>query len=239
MKTLPTLAFVLLTMTLSQGLHAQLIANGSFEDNPVGTATGSPPNIIDTTTFTDFRFYNVDSTDANGNPQVYYGASIVADPHTGNNALQLDVNNFTGVVAGNYGLDIDNNHAVVTPNTSYTLSFWALDTQAAVAGEVSPSLQVFVPEYIGGTFSGTQDSYDPTISGGTYQEYSYTFTTGASTDHVNLLFALDSGVIGSGEIHLDDISLTSNAVPEPGSWALLLSGFVALVGFSTLKRRNA
>ena len=137
-----------------------LIANGSFEANPSGTArTGQPGtgDVVDTTTFTNFRFYNV----ATGSGLSFTAQVLNTNPEIGVNALRLDINNPNAVAIGNYGFDTETNHIAVVPNTTYELSF---DAAYIGGGNLFTSI---IAQYSGANFTGTQTLTNQTLLAGT------------------------------------------------------------------------
>ena len=88
------------TNTLVITANPNLVANGSFEANPNGTSVNAPlggGEVIDTTTITGWRVFNVISS------EVAFSATIISNASAGSHAIRLDVNNRTGT--GSYALD--------------------------------------------------------------------------------------------------------------------------------------
>jgi hypothetical protein len=191
--------------------------------------------------------------------QVTVGTNSVANgfpftvPYSGIYQQVYGASSFSGPISINTVSFFPQEGQVLAPNSnSYTLSFYltnsavdALSTDPA-ANETTllSNFGTFVPgnSY---TFTGNAFTYDPTLgnllmlvstnssasSGGLQASFS-------TTDTISRLFELN----GTGPLTTDSeglvtqFSLTS-AMPEPGTWAMMLIGFGA-VGF-TMRRRNA
>lgn len=229
------LPIALLTLGLAgatSSAHAQalqLITNGSFEADAVGTAVGSPPAIVDSTTYTGYRFYNV------SNPTIGFGSQIIANASLGSNAMRLDVNNGSNppAGAGAYGLDIFNNRITITPNRAYRFTFDA----AFIGG--GNGLTVIVAEFdAGGNFTGEQTIQNISLinTDTLYHNYTVLFTATVSTAaSVNLLFSPAGNTSSANALSLDNIRFGA-AVPEPGTVAMFAVAGVA--GLCFLRKRH-
>ena len=169
---------VLVKVGAPTGSPAVVFPNGDFTANPIGTAVGAGTGgIIDTSTFTDWRFYSVGSPAAD-----LFSATIIdastTDAHTvqggvpGTPAMRLDADERINVGADR-ALDRDNARSAVTQGVTYTFSF-----DAALYGMIGGplSLQVNLPEFDGvGAFTGTQATFTPTLDSA-FRTYSYSWT---------------------------------------------------------------
>jgi len=207
---------------LMASASAQLITNGSFESNPIGTAVGysTPGGGVDTFTFTDWRFYNVTAG------PVAIGGQIISNATAGTNAFRFDVNNTTGEVA--YALDRDNNRIAAVFGTTYNFSF-----DAAWIGGSGTFLGGYIAEHDSlGNFNGSQTALSFTISDTAYHTFGISNYTplNPTTTHINIGFSLMQGQVGNAAISLDNVQF--GVVPEPGTLSLVAaSGLAALVWF--------
>ena len=185
--------------------HAQalaLIANGSFEDDASGTNNTSNPtggNVVDNSTFTDFRFFNVNT--ASG---LSFTAQILnTNPDIGSNSLRLDVNNPGSATAGSYGFDIYNNQIAITPGTAYELTFAA----AYIGG--GTGLTTTVAEFnSSGAFVGEQfvNQFTLVSTDTAYHTYTVLFTPTVSTAAtVDFTFDPGAGTATANALYIDDV----------------------------------
>ena len=139
--------------------HAQLISNGSFEAEPVGTTVViESTDVVDFSTFTDWRFFSV------GSPPNDFSAILVTNASDGNVAMQLDMT-ANGSAGGNHGLDRAASRIPVEYGTNYRLSFDA----AWISGSANLVLIMQEQTLGGGILATKQLSYP--ISNGNYQQF--------------------------------------------------------------------
>ena len=124
------------------------------------------------------------------------------------------------------GLDFFAETFAVTANTNYTLSYWASQLGGGPQAVIAAS------------FNGVQvgSAFTPTQAG--WQQFSFTFNSGAATVGTLGLRDLETNYLYN-DFAIDDISLTGTpgaaVVPEPATWTLLIGGF-AMVGVAMRRR---
>ncbi len=195
------------------GSSAQLISNGSFEDDPLGTSVSVTTNgVIDGTTFTGWRIYSV------GEPPAPFTATIVSDSSDGNQAMRLDWSDLS--IGADHSLDRGGNTIPVI-NTKYTLFFDA----AWISG--SPEIQIVFAEYgVDGEFLGQQRVIARTINSPDYQEFSVDWTplSGDAISLINIAFKqVASGSETSSSILLDNVRFTRDDLPADGLYTPMAS----------------
>jgi len=155
----------------------------------------------------------------------------------------------SNLFVGNFGVQSDGNGLAVFNDadgnfligdlsfltTSILLAFGNDDPSFTVAGDLA-RLQVF----LAGTLVGTSqvvlnrdDILNQTIgfSGGTFDRFTFAFTNAAGAPFTG------GGNAGTGLIEIvDNITFNRAAVPEPGTWAMMLLGFGAIG--SAMRRRK-
>ena len=137
------------------------------------------------------------------------GAQPFTSPHSGN---------FQALFAS--GDNSISQNVTTTPGSSYFVTFWLA---ANVRQGGTPSLSV--------TWGGSNIFSESFTSPFDYAEY--TFTVDASSPATQLQFQFSS--IFGNVFYLDDISVTTTAVPDGGSTVSLLG--LALFGMAVLRRK--
>lgn len=228
-------SIIVLSVCLAGSAQANLLSNGSFESNPIGTIASYGSPTIDSTTFTDWRFFTVGAP-----PITLFQGRIVdasdfgAGGTPGSHAFRFDVVN-TGTPAGDdYALDRDGTKVPVSFGTTYTFAF-----DAVLYGVTGPgfSLDVGLAEYNGANlFTGSQSALFPVLpTDALFHPYSFSWTPlNPATTQINIAFRPKSpGYINA--VGLDNVEF--NVVPEPSTLVLgLMSG---LGMFAMLRRRRA
>jgi len=210
-----------------------LIVNGDFEAGNTGftsdyTYAPSTPNAGNPEST-----YLIDTNAANVHPAWFSFAD-----HTSGSGNYLIENGATSTVDGANKIAWQQTITAAS-NTAYVFEAFAsnLCCNASFSGVPAPSNLTFTI-FDGttlttlGTF--TTDAAHP----GVWTGLSNSFTTGTNT--VLTLRIVNSNLAASGnDFGIDDISFsTTSTVPEPASWALLISGF-AMIGVAARRRRTA
>lgn len=215
----PALAAFALASAPSAASALELLTNGSFED--IGAATPE------------------------GWGGLTYYAGGVALPGWNVSAGSVDLTtsaSFWGpAYDGNYSLDINGWDAGTISQSFATVAGQTYSVSFAygrnVAGAPNPALATVSA---GGTTFNVVAANDGSFGGGyamLWKTGGFEFVgTGSPTT-----ITLAAGQGGNGGVFFDKISVTSeaaiNAVPEPGTWALMIAGFGVVGGM--LRRRRA
>lgn len=230
-KLLSSILYVACLLTLIGSAHAQnLLSNGNFQSNPIGTSASLVNGGIDTGTFTDWRFFSVGSPAIN----TFNGGIVNAGAYTngtaGARAFRFDVIH-TGGVGSDFALDRDAARVSISANTQYILSFNLLAWGAAM------EFRSTVAEFnSGGNFLGATDfSLNPPNSEAAgFQSYSFNFSTAnPNTTQVNIGFR----PIAPGAQYaavLSDVSFSQ--IPEPGTISML--AVAGTIGTCLLRKRR-
>ena len=193
---------------------AELLTNGNFEDGNTGFYSEysySPGN------YWPEGVYGIDT-----NPQNGHGLFSSFGDHTYGEGRMMVVNG-TGtentVVWGQGGI-------AVAQNTDYTFSFWL--------GSAYPTS----PAILATRINGMWQSPDANANGDTpgWTQFSYVWNSGLNTSATVELINRNLEFSGNDFV-LDDISLSGAAVPEPATWAMMITGFGA--AGAMMRRRRA
>jgi hypothetical protein len=199
---------VLLVVVASSFCALQARADSSVCDAAAGNLVSNCGFEVSST----FTSWTLSGNDVPGQEGNLYGVESGLDPvsnigpNSGNNQA------YFGDLPSNPTTLSQN--LVTTAGQTYTISFYlAQDTEGP--GNANNSVLV--------DFGGTQvdDLSDVGIQGYTF----YSVTDVASSGSTNLAFVFGNEI---GQFQIDDIEVV--ATPEPGSWALLLTG-VLLIGW--------
>lgn len=184
---------------------AQLVANGGFEVDPVGTSVVALTATVDVGTFSGWRLYTV------GDPAAPFTATIVTNASEGSQAIQLDMSDLT--IGADYGLDRDVSHIPVL-NADYTISFDA----ALISG--STLVEIIVAEFgADGEFLGQQRVFSVNVEDSDYTNFALDWTplSGDSVSSINISFKPKQSPSGtSSSILLDNVQLVREDLPADG-----------------------
>lgn len=211
-------------VTVIASAEGQLVTNGNFEANPIGTSVSLPlpPGGGDATTFTGWRIYN-SSGGAEG-----FAATIVANGAT--HAMQLDITNSQSGTATseNWGLDNIFSKVPVAFGGNYSLTFDA----AHISGETS--LLVAIDQWdASSNWLGAVGYYVFTVSDTNYQAFSVPnwTPTDANVTGISIMFRPVTSLGGSQSVSFSDVQV----VPEPGAISLMFAGAAFLLILSRKK----
>ncbi len=195
-----------LIAAVAGGVHvctAQLVYNGSFETQPVGTEVSIGTNVVvDSTTFSSWRVFSVGTP-----PMESFRAVIVTNASVGSRAMRLDMTNTGGGPDAGHGLDRNSSRLPVVQGNDYILSFDA----AWISG--STNLQVTVAEFdVAGAFLGKQRVYYCSVTNAEYRSFVFDWTPlTQATVAVNIAFRQqNSGAETSSSMLLDNVQFTDN-----------------------------
>lgn len=196
---------------------SELVTNGDFSAGNTGFDTTYSFHAYDAAKGT----YNIDI-----NASTLCGCWANLADHTTGTGKYMIVDGATS------GADFFDETVAVVANTNYTLSYWA----AQLGGGPQATFAALV--------NGTQvsDIFTP-ASDAIWHQFSYTFNSGSATTLTLGLRDLAQGT-QYNDFGIDDVSLAGaapggvGAVPEPATWALLLSGF-AMTGVAVRRRARS
>lgn len=210
---------------------ANLLTNGSFESTPINTASPSGAvGIIDGSTFTGWRFFNVGGPAA----ATYNGTIVDAGAYSGgtagSHAFRFDIDT-TNSPGGDRALDRDNNRVAISQGQTYTFSFDAeLDGVIGANFVLMASLGEFdsMANYL-----GSEQAFFPALPADqTFHGYSYEWSAqNPATTMINIAFRPQSPG-GISAMVLDNVFF--GPVPEPTTAATL--ALAALAGLARRRR---
>lgn len=216
---------------------ANLVTNGGFETLTDGIGQlGYNTNATGwSTTGYNFVFHGT-TADSEGSSGVYgylglWGAANGSDNGLGPSPLG---GNFVGADGAFSVGPISQTINGLTAGKSYDVSFyWGGAQQSGFSGAQTEQWEVS----LGGPSQFTAIYSNPSHGFSGWMKETFTFTAGASSEVLSFLAHGTPDGVPPFSV-LDGVSLNATgAVPEPATWALMLSGF-GLVGFAMRNRRN-
>ena len=200
--------------------RANFLVNGDFEAGNVGF-TASPAYTYSETTAGPGHIGVI------RNPQAVFGGFLPIGDHTTGSGLMLlvDAATYSGTPPAFWMETIS-----LTANTSYTFSGFAREVST------DPNLAT-LGFFVGSTQIGSGFTLQPASLSGGWQQFSYTFNTGSSTSVTVGLADISPNPAFGNDFVVDDLSLNSAAVPEPGSLLLAGIGAVMMTGYGAWCRR--
>ncbi len=212
-----TFAIIVYAAAGSQLIAANLVVNGDFEQGNTGFATqyaytpsGGTKNLA--------LAYTVDK-----NPLPWASNFTIVSSygdHTTGSGLMLLCNGATTANTIAWS-----ETASVTPNSTYTFTAWV------------SSINSFLPANLDFALNGgTPLSYAAPSNGGVWQQFSTTVNSGNNTSMTMQIYDTNLSEAGN-DFALDDISLTPNSAPEPGTFILSAIGGAGLTGYYLRRRR--
>jgi hypothetical protein len=191
---------------------AQIVTNGGFEDPTISgpcCSTVPPDSLTGWTATPNVNVVNGTFSSAGGVNLAYEGNQYLdLVGQGGTGSISQDIDLMDGVV---YTLTFAYSHNLFSPNSA---------TSASAAFSI-------------GTLTGTVFHDTGDNSNLDWQIFTGNFTAGpgSTLNFTNLTGGVNEGIL------LDAVSITQ-AVPEPGTWAMMLIGFGA-VGFAMRRRKSA
>ncbi len=197
---------------------ANLVTNGDFEAGNTGFTSGYAYTAPGAGNLYPEATYTVD-TDPTNSHNLF---SSFGDHTTGTGNFMI-VNG-----SGTQNVSVWSNAAsiAVTPGKSYSFTAWI--------SSVYPDSPAQLQFTVGGVDLGTFTAPGTT---GMWQQVGGIFTAGPTDTLVTLSIINQNTALGGNDFGIDDISFSA-AVPEPGTWAMLMLGF-GLVGVSARRRKAA
>ena len=229
-------------LSASGAQSVELIVNGGFEsttlDSSAEFGTRYPTQQVTGWTTSGYNFVfksgTADTTGASGE----YGNLKLWGPGDGAAnglpAASPTGGNFIGADGAFNTLAINQTVTGLIAGEAATVSFyWAAAQQSGFTGATTEQWQVSLGTETQKT--AIVSNVDHGFSG--WVKQSFTFTPTSSSAVLSFLaIGTPSGVPPFAL--LDGVSLTQDAVPEPATWALLVTGF-GMVGFAARRRRPA
>lgn len=167
------------------------------------------------------------------------GYSLSTDARTGNFAAQLMSPEFNAAVMLQNSIE-QGGLAPLTEGDTPTLSFWAKG-YAGSTGNVLFALRYL--DDVGNILANSNNQFfQGAINTSTWTEITYNLgavpvgATAAFIEFSQAMGPLDGGSLGT--VLIDDLYLGVAAIPEPGTYAMLLAG-LGVVGFMARRRRAA
>jgi hypothetical protein len=203
---------------------ANLVVNGSFDADTVGTKVNFQGHVTGWTGGANLTFLAPPgSADDLNQYLAVYGPFPATSPDGGNFILADGDPNYSGAFSQTI--------SGLTIGDRYTLSFWQAAGQQY--GFTGPTTERWSVSFGGDTQLSALFSL-PEAGVGPWEKQTMTFTASAESQVLSFLAQGTPG--GAPPISfLDGVSLTA-AVPEPATWAMMITGFGAVGGALRRKR---
>ncbi len=211
-----------MTVALLSGTTARggFLVNGDFEAGNVGF-TASPAYTYSETTAGPGHIGVI------RNPQAVFGGFLSIGDHTTGSGLMLlvDAATYSGTPPSFWMETV-----AVTANTNYTFSGFAREVST---DPNTATLGLFV----GSTEIGSGFTLQQASQSGSWQQFSGMFNTGSSTSITLGLADISPNTAAGNDFVVDDLTLNTATVPEPGSVVLAGIGAVVMGGYGAWRRR--
>ncbi|UAJ08978.1 PEPxxWA-CTERM sorting domain-containing protein [Polymorphobacter megasporae] len=223
MRLAHTLVATTLLAAAGTASAANLVVNGSFESTDVSGKSYFASHVTGWSGGSNLTFVDFPGTADDGSYLSVYGPFPTTSP-VGGNFVEADGDpSYSGVISQSI--------SGLTAGKSYTVSFYqAAGQQVGFTGPTTEQWSVSLGEstQLSSLYSLPQGAV------GGWQKQTMTFVAGSTNELLSFLAVGTPG--GAPPISfLDGVSLTAS-VPEPATWALMVSGF-GLVG-GVLRRRS-
>lgn len=189
-----------------------LNTNGGFESVDADAEATSPPDVSDTDTFPEWRFFNLDSAN------VSFTATITDHASVGVQALRLSVDNTGG--SSSYALDQweDSMHTSIETDAAYIVSFDA----AWVAGVATDNLLFQLQEFDeAGVFLGNGIARTVSVGATEYATFDMVYRpVHPDAAEVGFAFGPMRGRTGATTIDIDNIQLKVATAPVNGDFEI-------------------
>lgn len=225
--------------TIASAITVNPIVNGDFEAGNTGFQSQYTNGLLEDGPHNTVATYNVSANQyaATGEAVPTHGNRPVYGDHTTGSGLAMFVNGYSTREAGGTPSTSNGNTTAIAPlyywsqtvsvmaNTNYVFSLWGMLFEQGVSHN---SL------YINDEFALDFDIAPPH---GIWNEFTYTFNTGAETS-INLALFVNHGTQTGNDFAIDDIRLTQvpSQVPLPAGLPLLASALAA-IGLTRRRRK--
>ena len=201
---------------------AVTVVNGDFSGGNAGFTSGYSYVTPGSTALYPEATYTVDT-----NPSTSHPAFASFGDHTTGTGNFLIVNG-----AGTAGVPVWTSSAIaVTKGTTYDFGAFLASVYAA-----SPAQLAFGVSIDGGPLQSLGTFSAPATTG-VWQGVAASFVATGSSAVLSLIN--ENTALSGNDFGVDDITLSATAVPEPATWALLVTGFGCGAGLARRRRTTA